>query len=183
MRGVVRGLLGLSALAVTAVAVNAQPYEVVTRSNVEYVEHDGVKLAGDLYLPKGLAKAPILIAVHGGGWQAGSRSGYRHWGHYLAKQGFGVFAISYRLSKPGTKSYPEAVYDVKAAVQFTRANAAQLSIDSERIGLIGDFSRRASRFPGGARRRRPAVLLRIPRRTACPDADERQGGDRLLRRL
>ena len=138
MKAFAKGVLGLSALAMTATALQAQPYEVVTRSGVEYVEHDGVKLAGDLYLPKGLAKAPILIAVHGGGWQAGSRVFYRHWGPYLAKHGFGVFAISYRFSKPGVKSYPEAVYDVKAAIQFTRANAAQLSIDPERIGLIGD---------------------------------------------
>jgi acetyl esterase/lipase len=138
MKAFAKTALGLSALVMTATALQAQPYEVVTRSGVEYVEHDGVKLAGDLYLPKGLAKAPILIAVHGGGWQAGSRVFYRHWGPFLAKHGFGVFAISYRFSKPGVKSYPEAVYDVKAAVQFTRANATQLSIDPERIALIGD---------------------------------------------
>ena len=62
----------------------------------------------------------------------------RYWGPYLAKNGFAVFAIRYRLSKPGTKSYPEAVYDVKAAVQFVRANAAELGVDPDRIGLIGD---------------------------------------------
>ena len=49
-----------------------------------------------------------------------------------------VFAIGYRLSKPGAKTYPGAVYDVKAAVQFVRANAAQLGVDPDRIGLIGD---------------------------------------------
>jgi acetyl esterase/lipase len=135
-----RILAGLIAIAwlFTAAAATAQPYEVVTRPNVDYVEHDGVKLQGDLYLPKGRDKAPVLIAVHGGGWQAGNRSFYQFWGPYLAKRGFALFAVSYRLSKPGTKTYPEAVHDVKAAVQYVRANAAQLNIDPERIGMVGD---------------------------------------------
>jgi acetyl esterase/lipase len=42
------------------------------------------------------------------------------------------------LSKPGAKTYPGAVYDIKAAVQFARANAAQLGIDPDRIGVMGD---------------------------------------------
>ena len=52
--------------------------------------------------------------------------------------GYAVFAISYRLSKPGAKSFPDAVYDVKAAVQFVRARAGELGVDPERIGLMGD---------------------------------------------
>src|SRR5262245_62597082 len=56
---------------------SAQQHEVMTRANVEYVEHDGVKLSGDLYLPKGVAKAPVVIAIHGGGWQGGSPAGDR----------------------------------------------------------------------------------------------------------
>jgi acetyl esterase/lipase len=118
--------------------VPAQNYDVATRANVEYADHDGIKLTGDLYLPKGLEKAPLTIAMHGGGWQGGSPAHYRQWGPYLAKNGIGVFAIRYRLSKPGAKSYPQAVYDVKAAVQFARAKASELGVDPERIGLIGD---------------------------------------------
>src|SRR5688500_15578896 len=98
----VLGLIVLASLS-TALTAEAQPYEVTTQTNVEYVEHDGVKLAGDLYLPKGVAKAPVIIAAHGGGWQIGSRTSYRFWGPYLAKNGIGVFAINYRLSKPGAK--------------------------------------------------------------------------------
>jgi acetyl esterase/lipase len=113
-------------------------YGVTARTNIQYAEHDGVKLAGDLYLPKGLDKAPVLIAVHGGGWQAGSRASYQYWGPFLARNGYAVLAISYRLSKPGAKTYPGAVYDVKAAIQFARANAAELGIDPGRIAVMGD---------------------------------------------
>jgi acetyl esterase/lipase len=116
----------------------AANHEVITRPNIQFVQHDGIALAGDLYLPKGLDKAPILIAVHGGGWQGSSRENYRYWGPYLAKNGYAVFAASYRLSKPNAKTFPAAVYDVKAAIQFVRAKAGEFGVDSERIGVIGD---------------------------------------------
>ncbi|HEY1361522.1 MAG TPA: alpha/beta hydrolase [Xanthobacteraceae bacterium] len=115
----------------------AQPYDV-TRSSLGFAEHDGVRLAGDLYLPRAAQAAPALIAVHGGGWQVGGPEFYQHWGPFLASNGFAVLAIRYRLSKPGMKSFPGAVHDVKAAVQFVRANAAELGIDPVRIGAIGD---------------------------------------------
>lgn len=111
-------------------------FEVVTKPNIEYVEHDGTKLTGDLYMPKGLAKAPVIVSIHGGGWQNGSPASFKYWGPYLAKRGYGTFAIKYRLGKPGM--YPKAVYDAKSAIQFVRANAADLGVDPERIGLSGD---------------------------------------------
>ena len=63
---------------------------------------------------------------------------YTHWGNYLARNGYAVFAIEYRLMKPGAKSWPGAVYDTRAAVQFVRAEAAEFGLDAERVGLIGD---------------------------------------------
>jgi acetyl esterase/lipase len=78
----------------------------------------------------------VVIAVHGGGWQAGSRASYKHWGPFLARNGYALFSIDYRLGKAGT--YPGSVYDLKAAVQFVRAKAADLGVDPERIGLMGD---------------------------------------------
>src|SRR5215813_10644467 len=113
-------------------------YEVMTRNDIFFAEHDGVKLFGDFYAPKGLDKAPVLVAVHGGGWQVGNRKFYSNWGPYLAKNGYAVFAIEYRLMKPDVKTYPGAVYDTKAAVQYVRAKAGELGIDPERIGMVGD---------------------------------------------
>ena len=42
-------------------------YEVATTPDIVFAEHDGVTLLGDLYLPKGLGKAPVVVCVHGGG--------------------------------------------------------------------------------------------------------------------
>jgi acetyl esterase/lipase len=132
-----RALAAAMPLLIAAQAALAQTYAVTTRPNVEYVVHDGVKLTGDLYLPKGLDKAPIIVAAHGGGWTAGSPDSLNRWAPYMAHNGYAVFAIRYRLSKPGIKSYPAAVYDVKAAVQFVRAKAADLGVDPDRVALAG----------------------------------------------
>jgi acetyl esterase/lipase len=113
-------------------------YELAVKPDIVFAEHDDVRLLGDLYRPQGLSNAPVLIAIHGGGWQLGDRKFYRYWGGYLAKHGYAVFAIDYRLMKPGVKTWPGVVYDCRAAVQFVRANAAELGIDPDRIGLIGD---------------------------------------------
>jgi acetyl esterase/lipase len=126
--------IGLS-LVLHAADAGAKNYEIVTRTNLWFVQHDGANLAGDLYLPKGLEKAPVVIAAHGGGWQTGSRRDYKYWGPYLARDGYALFSIDYRHDK-GT--YPGSIYDLKAAIQFVRGKAAELGIDPERIGLMGN---------------------------------------------
>src|SRR3984885_13033634 len=129
----------LAAAAATLLAAgeaSAAEYEMVNHADLVFAEHDGTKLVGDLYLPKGRSKAPVLVAVHGGGWQIGSKSFYRYWGLFFARAGYAVFAIDYRLGKAGT--YPAAAYDVKAAIQFVRAKASDFDLDPNRIGLIGD---------------------------------------------
>jgi acetyl esterase/lipase len=107
------------------------------RSALTYATHDGVELQGDLYLPKTRGSVPALVAVHGGGWQQGARSAFRHCGPHLAAHGYAVFAISYRFARKGRKTFPQAVQDVIAAVQFVRASAAAFGIDPGRIALIG----------------------------------------------
>ena len=106
----------------------ATVYEVVARPNLEFAQHDGTRLAGDLYLPKGLEKPPVIVAIHGGGWQAGSRTSYKYWGPFMARNGYALFSIDYRLGKSGT--FPGSAYDVKSAVQFVRAKGCEESLAS-----------------------------------------------------
>jgi acetyl esterase/lipase len=135
MNVTLRCLFVAFALSLPTACAWAKDYEVVTRPHLEFAHHHGASLAGDLYMPKGLDKAPLMIAAHGGGWQAGNRSFYKYWGPFLARNGYAVFSIDYRLGKAGT--YPGSVYDLKAAIQFVRAKAADLGLDPERIGLMG----------------------------------------------
>ncbi len=75
-----------------------------------------------------------------GGWRLANLDNYRTLGPWLAGHGYVVLAVTHRLSKPAEKVYPEAVQDVRAAVQFVKARAAELKADPERISLMGDSS-------------------------------------------
>jgi len=110
------------------------------RREVEYAVHGGVSLKGHLYAPEGPGKFPAVIAVHGGGWRLANIENYRYLGPWLAERGYAVLAVTHRLSKPAEKVYPEAVQDVRAAVQFAKGKAAELGFDPERIALMGDSS-------------------------------------------
>ena len=112
--------------------------ETEVRRDLPYATHDGVALAGDYYVPKAPGKYPVVVAVHGGGWQGGAKGGYRFWGPYLNQRGIALYAIDYRLSKPGQPAYPQEVQDVRAAIQFVKSKAADLKADPERVGLMGD---------------------------------------------
>jgi len=111
-------------------------HSVTIAKDIAYATHDGVALLGDLYRPKDEKPAPALVAVHGGGWVAGVRGALQYWGPYLAAHGIAVFAISYRLAAK-EKTYPQAVHDVRAGVQFVRGKASAFGIDPDRIGLLG----------------------------------------------
>jgi acetyl esterase/lipase len=108
------------------------------QTGITYATHGGTPLLADLYTPEGPGPFPAMIVVHGGGWQLGSRSAYGHWGNYLSAAGIALFAVDYRLCKPEQKSYPEAVQDVRAAVQYARGAAGDLKLDPKRLGLWGD---------------------------------------------
>jgi acetyl esterase/lipase len=108
------------------------------RQGIEYARHDGAALLGDLYAPEAPGRYPAIVAVHGGGWQQGTRESYRYWGPYLAARGYTLFAAGYRLSKPGEPGFPAAVHDIRAAVQFLRGRGEAVKADPARLALMGD---------------------------------------------
>jgi len=137
IRPLVLALISAAALAVGSSA-RAQSTEYDVQRELEYGRHDGTKLTGDLYTPKAPGKYPALVAVHGGSWQAGTPRIYQFWGPYLAQRGYVLFAVTYRLVRDGKKTYPDAVNDVRAAVQFLRTRGESMKVDPGRIGLMGD---------------------------------------------
>src|SRR5436305_5866905 len=121
----------------TSLSQGGEQNEVEVRSGLTYATHDGTALSGDLYVPKGAGPFPVLVALHGGGWVQGVRAAFRYWGPHLAAHGYALFTISYRLAKPGQKTFPLAVQDALAAVQFVRGSAGQFKLAPDRIGLMG----------------------------------------------
>ena len=92
----------------------------------------------DVYLPdEGEGPFPLIIYVHGGGWSMGTkREGALPCIIDAIKYGYAVISVDYRLA-PGVK-FPEFLFDVKTAVRWARANAAEYRFDPERFGMVGD---------------------------------------------
>ena len=106
--------------------------------NIVFANPGGEALSADVYAPESAAPAPVVIAIHGGGWKGGTRSTYRYLGPLLAGHGYALLSIDYRLVLNDRNRYPAAVDDVRAALQYVREHAAELNVDPARIALMGD---------------------------------------------
>jgi acetyl esterase/lipase len=118
------------------------PTNVELRKGVEYGKSGEQALKLDLYLPKRKKTSkqigrpvPGLIFIHGGAWKGGRRSDYHYYGVKFAEQGYVVATISYRLLPDWP--FPAAIQDAKCAVRWMRANAKQLHVKANRIGVVG----------------------------------------------
>ena len=90
----------------------------------------------DLYIPtEGKAPRPLVIWIHGGAWQSGSKDSGPAPAIQLLERGYAVACINYRLSQHAP--FPAQINDCKAAVRFLRAKAAQYGIDPDHLGAWG----------------------------------------------
>jgi acetyl esterase/lipase len=120
--------------------MDRKSYEIDVTSAIRYTDDGETALRGDFYRPADRGPHPVVVAVHGGGWDQGSRSSYRGWGTYLAERGFALFATDRRHFKPNEPAFPGVIDDVQAAVRYVRSHAAELDIDPQRIAMMGDSS-------------------------------------------
>ena len=91
----------------------------------------------DLYLPAsdGSKAVPVVVLIHGGAFAMGDSSMESQYATQLVAQGFAVAAVNYRLS--GEAAYPAGAKDVKAAVRWLRANAADYGFDTAKFAAWG----------------------------------------------
>ncbi len=109
--------------------------EIVVENNIEYSNPDNQHLQLNMAQPKSPGPHPAILCIHGGGFRAGSRETYDGLIKKLAENGYVAVTVTYRLAPK--YQFPAAVFDVKAAVRWLRANAAKYDIDPDRIGTTG----------------------------------------------
>lgn len=102
-------------------------------ADIPFAEVDGQQLAIDLYLPEGKPNAPLVVFVHGGGWQRGSRTEMPLGA--MAPAGFAFASVDYRLSP--VARFPAQAYDIKGAIRFLRAKQSEYGYDSSRVAIAG----------------------------------------------
>ena len=87
---------------------------------------------------------PAVLAIHGGSWNGGSTAAYgydsRNVVVRLAQRGLVVFAIDYRLARPGAPSWPAVLDDLREAVRWVRRHSGEFLVDPGRIAVMGQSS-------------------------------------------
>ena len=102
----------------------------------EYAKHNRKSLTLDIYRRADATEPqPLVIMIHGGSWNGGSKNQLPAINRRIAAQGYTVASINYRHAPKWR--FPAPVGDVFSAIEFLRANAARLGIDASRIVLIG----------------------------------------------
>ncbi len=89
----------------------------------------------DVFRPKISGKYPALMLVHGGGWVTGNRSMQVPLAQQIAARGYVTIVVEYQLADEAL--YPAAIHNIKAAIRWARANAAQYQINPEQIAISG----------------------------------------------
>jgi acetyl esterase len=105
--------------------------------DIAYNRPGGRELLMDAYIPESIGPLPVLIIIHGGGWEAGNKVTYvSPLFEPLAEAGFAWFSIDYRLTP--YVHIPEQLEDVRAAIRYVRAHADRFHIDPNRMALLGE---------------------------------------------
>jgi acetyl esterase/lipase len=119
-----------------------------TFANVPYVPNGGDRQQLDIFLPanyKEREKLPVLVWIHGGSWQSGSKDDMKMIlplmplfmggkGNFVT-QGYACVSINYRFISQAP--FPAQIVDCKTAIRWLRANAKTYNLDPDRIGVWG----------------------------------------------
>lgn len=100
-------------------------------------EIDGVALSINIAFPQeqGAQPRPVLVVIHGGGFLRGDKAQKNGDIERAAARGYVAASVMYRLAPEHT--FPAALDDVKLAIRFLKAHAAEYHLDPQRIIVSG----------------------------------------------
>lgn len=110
-------------------------YQVVR--NLDYVGQGNPRQMLDLYLPetKTTRPRPLVVFIHGGGWENGSKDQAEILIELIKDKPYAGASINYRLTNEAI--WPAQIHDCKAAIRALRAHAAENQIDPDKIAVFG----------------------------------------------
>lgn len=89
----------------------------------------------DVYAPANAQRAPTILFIHGGSWQGGDKAGHAFVGQSLARAGYVVGVMNYRLAPQ--HRYPSYVQDGALALKWLRERAAQWGGEPNNLFVAG----------------------------------------------
>jgi acetyl esterase/lipase len=113
----------------------AQAQEARTYKDVVYATFSGKDLGLDLYMPAGVQRPPLVVWVHGGTWRRGTKATVPM---AFVENGFATASLDFRQSTEAR--FPAAIHDIKAAIRFLRAKAAEYGYQTDRMAIAGASS-------------------------------------------
>jgi acetyl esterase/lipase len=108
------------------------------KTNIVYGTAGNQTLRLDANVPDGTGPFPAVIAIHGGGWGTGDKSGKGDFApilKLLTADQVTWFSPDYRLAP--TNRWPACFDDVQAAIRWVKAHATEYKGDPNRISLLG----------------------------------------------
>jgi acetyl esterase/lipase len=108
---------------------------VLPRQSLTYVQYPDTSLSLDFYQAKASGKRPCVVVIHGGSWSSGDSRQLPELNSYLSSIGYQVASINYRLA-PKYKA-PATIEDVQNALNYLKAHADSLQVDTSRFVLLG----------------------------------------------
>ncbi|GAB2987946.1 hypothetical protein GCM10027049_30220 [Mucilaginibacter puniceus] len=112
-----------------------KPDEIKYSTKTYATYHDNTSLTLDYYPAQRPGNRPCVVLIHGGSWSSGDSQQLPELNNYLAKTGYNVASINYRMA-PKYQS-PAPLDDVRAALTYLRAHANELKIDTTNFVLLG----------------------------------------------
>ena len=120
-------------------ATQTPPENVVKVKDIPYIDDGNPYHKFDVFYPEGkIAKEglPVIIDIHGGGWMYATKDLNEYYCMELAKKGYCVFSISYRLVPDVTVN--EQIKDCTEALAFIRGNMKDYPASKKTVMLTGD---------------------------------------------
>ena len=100
------------------------------------IQYDSTeKLNFDLFAIEDGRFKPCILVVHGGSWAGGNSEQIPELNSRLARLGYAVAAINYRLAPQ--HNFPAPMEDVQHALTYLRIHADELHINMNRVVLLG----------------------------------------------
>jgi acetyl esterase/lipase len=105
--------------------------------------HESPRQVFDFWQATSTEPTPVVLLIHGGGWQNGDKTGYGESSiRPFLKAGISVAALNYRFIRQAMEQHVEppvkaCLYDAARALQTIRAKAQEWNVDPKRIGSTG----------------------------------------------